>query len=107
MEELITQFASLGIVGIIGGVFLKKYLEESAEDRRIQLEERKEDRDMYRQSIEKFTSISEEYVNSISKLTIRVENLEESTERIETKIDRILDTTYKSKLKEVKKGEVL
>lgn len=91
MEELITQLSGLGVIGIVGGLFLKKYLNESTEDRKIQQEERKEDRELYKQSVENFTNISKEYVESISKLTVRVENVEETTERIESKIDHILD----------------
>lgn len=91
MEELVTQLSGLGVIGIVGGLFLKKYLQESNEDRKIQQDERKQDRELFKKSVENFTSISKEYVDSISKLTIRVENVEENTERIETKIDKILD----------------
>ena len=44
MENMIAEFSSMGVVGIIGAVFLKKYLTESSEDRKVQQEERKEDR---------------------------------------------------------------
>lgn len=91
MENMIAEFSSMGVVGIIGAVFLKKYLTESSEDRKVQQEERKEDRELYKKSVENFTSISKEYVESISKLTLRVENVEETTERIEEKIDKIIN----------------
>ena len=91
MENMIAEFSSMGVVGIIGAVFLKKYLTESSEDRKVQQEERKEDRELYKKSVENFTSISKEYVESISKLTLRVENVEETTERMEEKIDKIIN----------------
>lgn len=91
MEELITQLSGLGVIGIVGGLFLKKYLQESSEDRKLQQEERKQDRELFKASVENFTTISKEYVESISKLTIRVENVEENTERIEGKIDIVLN----------------
>lgn len=91
MEELITQLSGLGVIGIVGGLFLKKYLQESAEDRKIQQEERMQDRALYRQSVENFTSVSKEYVESISKVTIRVENLEENTEKLKDSTERIED----------------
>lgn len=91
MEELITQLSGLGVIGIVGGLFLKKYLQESAEDRKIQQEERMQDRALYRQSVENFTSVSKKYVESISKVTIRVENLEENTEKLKDSTERIED----------------
>ncbi|MGL5568870.1 MAG: hypothetical protein ACRDB9_06495 [Cetobacterium sp.] len=91
MEELITQLSGLGVIGIVGGLFLKKYLQESAEDRKIQQEERMQDRALYKQSVENFTSVSKQYVESISKVTIRVENLEENTEKLKDSTERIED----------------
>ena len=44
VEEFIAQFSSLGVIGVLGYILLKKYLEDSEEDRNIQQEERKEDR---------------------------------------------------------------
>ena len=46
---------------------------------------------MFKQSVDNFTTISKEYVDSINKLTHRVENVENNTERIEEKLDKILD----------------
>ena len=94
MEEFVSQFSSLGIIGVIGYVLLKKYLDDSKEDRRIQQEERKEDRAMFKQSVDNFTTISKEYVDSINKLTTRVENVENNTERIEEKLDKVLERNF-------------
>ena len=91
MEEFVAQFSSLGVIGVLGYILLKKYLEDSEEDRNIQQEERKEDRAMFKQSVDNITTISKEYVDSINKLTHRVENVENNTERIEEKLDKILD----------------
>ena len=91
MEEFVAQFSSLGVIGVLGYILLKKYLEDSEEDRNIQQEERKEDRAMFKKSVDNFTTISKEYVDSINKLTHRVENVENNTERIEEKLDKILD----------------
>lgn len=91
MEDIINQFASLGAVGLIAGLFLKKYLEDDKENKRIQNEERKEDRELYRNSVKEFISLSSTYAKSISNLTNRVENVEETSERIEKKIDKVLE----------------
>ena len=94
MEEFVSQFSGLGVVGVIGYALLKKYLEDSKQDRQIQQEERKEDREMFRQSVENFTKISKEYVESIHKLTARIENVENNTERIEEKLDKVLEKNF-------------
>lgn len=80
MEEMINQFASLGAVGLIAYYLFKNTLDE-----------KKEDRDLFRKSVETFTETSKSYADSISKLTVRVENVEEGTERIENKIDKFLE----------------
>ena len=94
VEEFVAQFSSLGVIGVLGYILLKKYLEDSEEDRNIQQEERKEDRAMFKQSVDNFTKISKEYVDSINKLTTRVENVEDNTERIEEKLDKVLEKNF-------------
>ena len=80
MEDIIGQFASLGAVGIIAYTLFKNTLDE-----------KKEDRDLFRRSVETFTETSKSYAESISKLTVRVEHVEQGTERIENKIDEFLE----------------
>ena len=91
MEQMITEFAGLGIVGLIGGYLFTTFMKERAEERKISIENQKEDRELFRKSVETFTETSKTYAESITSLTVRVENGEESTERIETKLDKVLD----------------
>ena len=49
---------------------------------------------MFKQSVDNFTKISKEYVDSINKLTTRVENVEDNTERIEEKLDKVLEKKF-------------
>ena len=79
MEELIAEFSSIGAVGVIAYYLFKNTMDE-----------KKEDRELFRKSVETFTETSKTYAESISSLTIRVENVEENTERIENKLDKIL-----------------
>lgn len=80
MEEMVSQFASLGAVGLIAYYLFKNTMDE-----------KKEDRELFRKSVETFTETSRTYAESISSLTVRVENVEESTERIESKLDKVLE----------------
>lgn len=80
MEEMITQFASLGAVGMIAYYLFKNTMEE-----------KKEDRELFRKSVETFQEVSKSSAESISALNIRVEKVENSTERIENKIDDLIE----------------
>lgn len=80
MEEMLSQFASLGAVGLIAYYLFKNTMDE-----------KKEDRELFRQSVQTFTETSKAYAESISSLTVRVENVEETTDRIETKVDKMLE----------------
>lgn len=80
MEEMITQFASLGAVGMIAYYLFKNTMEE-----------KKEDRELFRKSVETFSEVSKSSAESISALNIRVEKVENSTERIENKIDDLIE----------------
>ena len=80
MEEIFNQFASLGAVGLIAYALFKNTLEE-----------KKEDRELFRKSVETFSEVSKSYAESISSLSLRVENVEEATERIENKIDDLIE----------------
>lgn len=91
MEQVLTEFAGLGIVGIIGGYLFTTFMKERSEERKISLENQREDRELYRKSVETFTETSKAYIESIGSLTARVENVEESSERMESKIDKIVE----------------
>jgi len=80
MEEMVSQFGSLGAVGLIAYYLFKNTLDE-----------KKEDRELYRKSVDTFTETSKSYAESIAKLSVRVENVEEGTERIESKLDKVLE----------------
>jgi gas vesicle protein len=80
MEQMIGQFASYGIVGIVAYVLFKNTLDE-----------KKQDRDLYRESVETFTETSKQYAKSIQTLSYRVENVEQGNGRIEQKLDKFID----------------
>lgn len=80
MEEMLGSFASLGAVGLIAYALFKNTLDE-----------KKEDRELFRKSVETFTDTSKAYAESITSLSVRVENVEEAVERTENKVDKILE----------------
>lgn len=90
MDQIITEFTGLGIVGIIGGYLFSTFMKERAEERKISMNNQKEDRELFRKSVETFTETSKTYAETIGSLTVRVENVEENTERIEQKLDKVL-----------------
>jgi hypothetical protein len=67
MEEMIGQFASLGAVGMIAYVLFKNTLEE-----------KKQDRKLYEQSVNTFMETSKQY--------------KEGNERIEQKLDNFINS---------------
>jgi len=80
MEDFVAQFVNIGAVGIVAYVLFKNTLEE-----------KKQDRDLYRESVETFTETSKQYAESIQTLSYRVENVEQSNGRIEQKLDKFID----------------
>lgn len=80
MEDFVAQFVNIGAVGIVAYVLFKNTLEE-----------KKQDRDLYRESVETFTETSKQYAESIQTLSYRVENVEQGNGRIEQKIDKFID----------------
>ncbi|WP_276699647.1 hypothetical protein [Romboutsia ilealis] len=91
MEQIITEFAGLGIVGLIGGYLFTTFMKERAEERKVNMENQKEDRELFRKSVETFTANSKTYAETIGSLTVRVENVEEGISRTENKVDKILE----------------
>lgn len=91
MEQMITEFAGLGIVGLIGGYLFSTFMKERAEERKISMNNQKEDRELFRKSVETFTETSKTYAETIGSLTVRVENVEEGINRTENKVDKILE----------------
>nr|UVM81359.1 MAG: BhlA holin family protein [Bacteriophage sp.] len=93
MEELAKQLLNLGAIGMIAFKLFGTVLEE-----------KKEDRALYKQSVETFTDVSKAYADNtqvfaenISNMTVRVENLEEVTERTENKMDTVINMIKESK----------
>ena len=72
MEQMITEFAGLGIVGLIGGYLFTTFMKERAEERKVSMENQKEDRELFRKSVETFTETSNTYAETIGSLTVRV-----------------------------------
>ena len=81
MEDMIGQFASLGAVGMIAYVLFKNTLEE-----------KKQDRKLYEQSVNTFMDTSKQYTESIQAFSFRLENVEEGNERIEQKLDNFINS---------------
>ena len=81
MEDMIGQFASLGAVGMIAYVLFKNTLEE-----------KKQDRKLYEQSVNTFMETSKQYTESIQAFSFRLENVEEGNERIENKLDKFINS---------------
>ena len=81
MEDMIGQFASLGAVGMIAYVLFKNTLEE-----------KKQDRKLYEQSVNTFMETSKQYTQSIQAFSFRLENVEEGNERIEQKLDNFINS---------------
>ena len=80
MEQMLAEFTSVGAIGVIAYWLFKNTMDE-----------KKEDRELFRHSVEAFTQTSKTYAESIASLTVRVENVEEVTGRIENKIDKIIE----------------
>lgn len=80
IEQLIESFTSLGVVGVIA-FFLFKNL----------LEEKKEDRELYKKSVEDFTQLSREYQKSITELSTYIKEREEVIDEIDDKVDELDD----------------
>lgn len=85
MEEVMTQFASLGAVGIIAGVLFKKFLDDSNSDKEYFRNEIKETRELYKEELKKDR---ETYINSIEKITNRIDIIEDDVKEIKEKLDK-------------------
>ena len=85
MEEIITQFAGLGAVGIIAGVLFKKLIDDSNNDKEYFRNEIKETRELYKEELKNDREI---YINSIEKITNRIDIIEDDVKEIKDKLDR-------------------
>ncbi|WP_038299170.1 hypothetical protein [Metaclostridioides mangenotii] len=81
MEQIGSELINLGIAGVIAYLLINNVLSE-----------KKEDRDLYRQSVDTFTEVSKQFAESIQGLSTRIENVEEGTDRIEQKIDSLINS---------------
>lgn len=86
MEELITQLAGLGTVGVMGGILFKKFLNDSEADKQYfrdeikeMREENKKDREMFQTELDKSRSV---YINSIDRITSKISVLEGEVKEI-------------------------
>nr|WP_312985517.1 hypothetical protein [Clostridioides sp.] len=80
MEQFSTELINLGVVSVIAYLLVSNVLAE-----------KKEDRDLYIQSVDTFTEVTRQFADSIQGLSSRIENVEEGTERIEQKLDNIIN----------------
>ncbi len=81
MEQIGSELINLGVVSVIAYLLISNILSE-----------KKEDRDLYRQSVDTFTEVSRQFADSIQGLSSRIENVEEGTERIEQKLDNLINS---------------
>ena len=91
MEQMITEFAGYGAIGVMAMCLFIMVLKERDEDRKINQAIQKEDRELLRKSVETFSETSKLHSEALNNLNVRVENLEEVAERTENKMDKVLD----------------
>ncbi|MBU5307977.1 hypothetical protein KQI18_09280 [Clostridioides mangenotii] len=80
MEQFGTELINLGVVSVIAYLLISNVLAE-----------KKEERDLYRQSVDTFTEVSKQFADSIQGLSSRIEKVEEGNERIEQKLDNFFN----------------
>lgn len=99
MEEVIKEFASLGIIGVIGWLLFSTFLQErknASEETKNTIDYLKSEithgRNLYKEELEKDRQV---YVNSISKITdsisqmtTRIDNIEDDVKEIKDRLDK-------------------
>jgi hypothetical protein len=65
METMITDFAGLGVIGVIGGYLFTTFMKETTEERKINQDIQREDRELFKKSVETFIATSKTYAESI------------------------------------------
>ena len=99
MEEVVKEFASLGIIGVIGWLLFSTFLQErknASEETKNTIDYLKSEithnRNLYKEELEKDRQV---YVNSISKITdsisqmtTRIDNIEDDVKEIKDRLDR-------------------
>lgn len=99
MEEMVKEFASLGLIGVIGWLLFSTFLQERktaseetkstidylkseiAQGRNLYKEELEKDRQVYVNSISKIT-------DSISQMTTRIDTIEDDVKEIKDRLDK-------------------
>ena len=79
MEQLVTQFTSLGVAGIVCFKLMETFLREKEDDKQAYRLELREQREMYRQELAKDREL---YQNSMATLVERIENVEQDIREI-------------------------
>ena len=99
MEEMVKEFASLGIIGVIGWLLFSTFLQErknASEETKNTIDYLKSEithnRNLYKEELEKDRQV---YVNSISKITdsisqmtTRIDNIEDDVKEIKDRLDK-------------------
>ena len=99
MEEIIKECASLGMMGIVGGLLFTTFLQErkdAGDETKNTIEYLKNEithgRNLYKEELEKDRAV---YVNSISKITdsisqmtSRIDSIENDVKDIKNKLDQ-------------------
>lgn len=99
MEEMVKEFASLGLIGVIGWLLFSTFLQERktaneetkntidylkneiVQGRNLYKEELEKDRQVYVNSISKIT-------DSISQMTTRIDTIEDDVKEIKDRLDK-------------------
>ncbi|GAA0222854.1 hypothetical protein [Metaclostridioides mangenotii] len=81
MEQIGSELINLGVVSVIAYLLPSNIFSE-----------KKEDRDLYRQSVDTFTEVSRQFADSIQGPSSRIENVVKGTERIEQKLDNLINS---------------
>lgn len=84
MEEMITQFAGLGVTGIVAYKLFTTFLAEKKDDKEAYKAELKELRVMYREELAKDREL---YQDSMRMIVSKLDNLEQDIVEIKEKID--------------------
>ena len=99
MEEIVKEFASLGIIGVIGWLLFSTFLQErknASEETKNTIDYLKSEisqgRNLYKEELEKDRQV---YVNSISKITdsisqmtTRINTIEDDVKEIKDRLDK-------------------
>ncbi|MDB0438452.1 hypothetical protein C4R89_02730 [Clostridioides difficile] len=84
MEELVTQLSSLGAIGIICAILFKNAMQE-----------KKDDRDMYKKTVENFIELSTQQQEINKNILVEMGTMKTDVEEIKVDVTDIKDMLQK------------